>query len=73
MIQVNETEFYRVISPMNVHPFSEKDHTRWENIPTRKQIGMSTHGWMTPTGATKEEFYLTDELANATMLSGGKS
>lgn len=65
MIKVSKNEFYRIVSRMDVHPHSEREYTRWENIRTREMIGRSTHGWMTPTGAKEEEFYLSDNLAAA--------
>lgn len=65
MIKVTKNEFYRIVSQMNVHPHSEREYTRWEDIRTREIIGRSTHGWLTPTGSTEEEFYLSCKLAAA--------
>lgn len=44
LIAVTKERFYAVVGPLNVHPHSERDHSRWE-LPNRTVIGMTTPGY----------------------------
>jgi len=58
---VTREEFLAVIGPLNVHPRAEPDRSVWEDVVTRKVVGLTTpgykNGW-TPQGKAPKVYKL---------------
>ncbi|HGU6443192.1 TPA: hypothetical protein ACNABU_003887 [Citrobacter amalonaticus] len=68
MVNVSESDFYSIVSNMNVHPHSDREFTQWEDLRTRQIIGRSTRGYL-GTLAEKEKFFLSEKLASAAGIT----
>ena len=72
MREVSKEQFYRAIGgPENIHPHSERDHSRWEIIGTRQTVGRSEPGYASPFG-TPHRYWLTDDFASK-KIEGARS
>lgn len=66
MIEVGKDQFYRAISgPENIHPHSERDHSRWEIVGTRVVVGRSEPGYVgSGFPGRVQRYWLTDDFAS---------
>uniref|UniRef100_A0AAU6W1T5 Uncharacterized protein n=1 Tax=Pseudomonas phage Touem01 TaxID=3138548 RepID=A0AAU6W1T5_9VIRU len=56
-VEVSKETFFKVIGPLNVHPRSEPDHSRWEMLNNRQFVGRSEPGYKSAHG-TPHRYWL---------------
>ena len=59
MKEVTKDEFYRAISPLNVHPRALEDRSDWElQDGSRRLVGRTEPGYRSPYGTAKRYFLM---------------